>query len=156
MWTTETKMQYFVTSSVLGAVVTELDQTGQKTRTFVYQGGEILAWQEKTGTTENITWEHRDASNASVKFPGVLEGEVGAELEPLGSAAATHPPLIYPWQQEPSLSESRSYPALAEMLGGQCSADGIDIPCSMTISLPQNGATMIVGRKELEVATNRD
>jgi hypothetical protein len=58
----------------------------------------------------------------------------------MGSAAATHPPLIYPWQQEPSLSETRSYPALAEMLGGHCSADGIDIPCGMAMSLLQNGA----------------
>jgi hypothetical protein len=129
-WTTETKTQYFVTSSVLGAVVTELDQTGQKTRTFVYQGGEVLAWQQKIGTSENITWEHRDASDASVRFPGILEGEIGAELEPMGSAAATHPPLIYPWQQESSLSETRSYPALADLLGGQCNLDGMPIPCS--------------------------
>jgi hypothetical protein len=129
-WTSEIKTQYFVTSSVLGKVITELGQTGQKTRTFVYQGGEVLAWQQKIGTTENITWEHRDASNASVRFPGILEGEIGAELDPLGSAAPTHLPLIYPWQQEPSLSETRSYPALSDMLSGQCNLDGMPIPCS--------------------------
>jgi hypothetical protein len=42
--TTETKTQFFVTSSVLNQVVTELDENGAKTRTFVYQGREVLAW----------------------------------------------------------------------------------------------------------------
>lgn len=39
-----TTTQYFVRSSVLNQVITELNETGQKTRTFVYQGGRVLAW----------------------------------------------------------------------------------------------------------------
>jgi YD repeat-containing protein len=142
-WTSETKTQYFVTSSVLGKVITELDQTGHKTRTFVYQGGEVLAWQQKIGTTENITWEHRDASNATVRFPGILEGEGGAELEPMGSAAPTHLPLIYPWEEQSPLSETRTYPALADMLGGRCTADGVDLPCEMVGIAVRSGAATV-------------
>jgi YD repeat-containing protein len=66
--TTETKTQYFITSSVLNQVVTELDQSGAKTRTFVYQGSQILAWQQQSGTTQTMAWEHRDVSNARDQY----------------------------------------------------------------------------------------
>jgi hypothetical protein len=36
MTKTENKTQYFGTSSVIGGVSTELNESGQKTRTFVY------------------------------------------------------------------------------------------------------------------------
>jgi hypothetical protein len=129
-WSSETKTQYFVTSSVLGKVVTELDQSGQKTRTFVYHGGKVLAWQQKAGPSENITREHRDASNATAKFPGIMEGEGVAELEPMGGNAGSHPPIVFPGLEPPSLSETRSYPALADLSGGQCNLEGMPIPCS--------------------------
>jgi hypothetical protein len=76
---------------MLGGVLTELEGAGQKTRTFVYQGGRILAWQQKNGSTESIAWEHRDLSNASIKIPGAQEGGV-AELEPLGRDAGLMDP----------------------------------------------------------------
>lgn len=57
--TTESKTKYFVTSSMLGSVITELDEGGAKTRTFVYNGSQVLAWQEKTGSTETLAWERR-------------------------------------------------------------------------------------------------
>jgi YD repeat-containing protein len=135
--TTESKTQYFITSSVLGGVVTELDQNGNKERTFVYQGGEILAWQQKSGSTETMTWEHRDASNASVK------AGVAAELDPLGMNAG----VINPFPSHstrPPLQEARTYPGFADMMSGsQCRVDGIDTPCSLvsgenSIQCPDN------------------
>jgi hypothetical protein len=44
-------------------------------------GGQILAWQQKNGSVQTIAWEHRDASNASIR------GAAVAELEPLGMNA---------------------------------------------------------------------
>jgi YD repeat-containing protein len=135
--TTETKTQYFVTSSVVGRVVTELDQGGQKTRTFVYQGSQILAWQQQSGSTETMAWEHRDISNASVR------GGAAAELDPLGMNAGLVNPFPY-HSTRPPLQEARTYPGFADMMSGsQCRVDGIDYPCSMingeaTVQCPDN------------------
>lgn len=80
--------QYYVTSSVLKRVITELDQAGQKARTYIYQGRQLLAWQKKSGATETVGWEHRDPSSASVR--GLSSGEI----EPMGSNAGSHAPLV--------------------------------------------------------------
>jgi hypothetical protein len=101
--TTDTKTQYFIISSVLGKVITELNESGQKTRTYVYQGAEVLAWQQKYNSTESILWEHRDASNASYRttdnqgMAGVsIEGK-SSELDPFGAdSGTTNPYLITP------------------------------------------------------------
>ena len=134
---TESKTQYFVTSSVIGGVVTELDQGGAKTRTFVYQGSQILAWQQQSGTTQTMAWEHRDVSNASIR------GGAAAELDPLGMNAGVINPFPY-HSTRPSLQEARTYPGFADMMSGsQCRVDGIDYPCSMingeaTLQCPDN------------------
>jgi YD repeat-containing protein len=145
--TTETKTQYFVTSSALHSVITELDQSGAKTRTFVYQGGQILAWQQKSGATETMAWEHRDVSNASVR------SSVGAELDPLGMNAGLINPFSRP-STRPSLQEARTYPGFADMvLGSQCQVDFIDMPCGMAggeaTALCPNGC------RSLNLKTNR-
>jgi hypothetical protein len=134
---TESKTQYFVTSSVLGGVVTELNESGAKTRTFVYQGSQILAWQQQNGTTQTMAWEHRDVSNASVR------GGTAAELDPLGMNAGVINPFPY-HSTRPALQEARTYPGFADMMSGsQCHVDGIDYPCSMingeaTLQCPDN------------------
>jgi YD repeat-containing protein len=148
--TTETKTQYFVTSSVLGRVVTELDQSGAKTRTFVYQGSQILAWQQQNGTTRTMAWEHRDVSNASIR------GGAAAELDPLGMNAGLINPFLS-HSTRPALQEARTYPGFADMMSGsQCRVDGIDYPCSMinseaTLQCPDNDC----GPRRLDV-TNPD
>lgn len=126
--TTETVKQYFVTSSVLNQVVTELDESGNKTRTFVYQGDQILAWQQKNGTTETMAWEHRDISNASVKTPGAAEGEGAAELDPLGMNAGVINPFPLP-STRPPLVEDHTYPVFSRAENLECSMYGVSAPC---------------------------
>jgi YD repeat-containing protein len=132
--TTETKTQYFVTSSLLNSVVTELDENGQKTRTFVYQGDQILAWQQKNGSTETMGWEHRDVSNATVR------GAAVAELEPMGSNAGLMNPFPLT-STRPPLAEVRTYPGFGGIGGGQCQLDYIDTPCDIVHDLMEAGAT---------------
>lgn len=48
-----------------GQVLTEIESSGGKKRTFVYAGGSVLAWQVFYGPYPGVVWEHRDASNAS-------------------------------------------------------------------------------------------
>jgi YD repeat-containing protein len=152
---TETKTQFFVTSSVLNQVVTELDQSGAKTRTFVYQGSQVLAWQQQTGSTQTLAWEHRDLSNASVNISGLAEGSNAAELEPMGMNAGAFHLIAPPPPQHPPLVEARTYPGFADMvLGSQCRVDGIDMPCSMasgeaTALCPPSGC------RSLNLKTNR-
>ena len=76
---TETK--YYVRSSVLGGqVLTEL--SGGPTRTFVYFGTTIFAWQWRSFGYQFVDWEHKDPSGASVR-----RGNSGQELDPLGGDA---------------------------------------------------------------------
>jgi YD repeat-containing protein len=138
--TTETKKQYFVISSVLNQVITELDQSGAKTRTFVYQGSQILAWQQQNGTTQAMAWEHRDISNASVRIPGATT-ITAAELEPLGmNAGVFHPIAPSPSAYRPPLKDARSYPGFADPATSQCQLDYIDLPCDMAMTMIRSGA----------------
>lgn len=85
--TTKTTIRYEVRSSVLGKVITELDENGQKTRGFVYSGdGSVMAVQQKSGATENVTWEHIDAIDSSYRVTnstGTVVSGKAAELDPL-------------------------------------------------------------------------
>ena len=138
--TTETMTQYFVTSSVLNTVVTELDEGGRKTRTFVYEGSKVLAWQQKSYATQTqaetkaVTWEHRDASNTSVR------GAAVAELEPLGMNAGVMNPFPRT-STRPPLSEARTYPGFGGLGSGLCRIDRIDVPCDIVQNLMRAGAT---------------
>jgi YD repeat-containing protein len=135
--TNENKTQYFVTSSVLNSVITELNESGQKTRTFVYQGTQVLAWQQLNGSTQTIAWEHRDVSNASVKIPGAPVGSSVAELEPMGSDAGTHAPLS---SQSDEPTRELTYPGFGSATSSECRINGMDMPCGLQQRLMEAGA----------------
>ncbi|MEA2204181.1 MAG: hypothetical protein QOE77_957 [Blastocatellia bacterium] len=139
--TTTTTTSYHISSSVLGRVVTDLDQTGQKTRSFVYAGGQVMAWQEKSGTTESVLWEYRDPSNASYRMAStsVIYFARSAELEPQGTDAGTH--NTYPQLHRPP-GEDLTYPGFVELLSGRCTIDGVPAPCDMTTRLMQSGTAV--------------
>jgi hypothetical protein len=95
--TTTTKTRYLVRSSVLkGQVLTEMSETGQKQRTFVYLGKQVLAIQRQaTDNTQSVVWEHRDSGNASYRVTGsdgTIHTTGSAELDPLGTDAGTSNP----------------------------------------------------------------
>jgi hypothetical protein len=135
--TNENKTQYFVTSSVLNSIVTELNESGQKTRTFVYQGGQVFAWQQQNGNTQTIAWEHRDVSHASVKIPGAPAHSSVAELEPMGSDAGAAAPLASA-PDEPV--RELTYPGFASAGGEEGTVDGMSLPYSIVLRMLDSGA----------------
>jgi hypothetical protein len=113
-----------------------LSDTGQKTRSFVYLQGEVLAWQQKDGSTESVLWEPRDPSNASYRMVGPggsIDVDREAELDPQGSDAGVISPYNLPHHQWPG--QDLTYPGFADMISGNCAIDGIAAPCSMTFQL---------------------
>jgi hypothetical protein len=122
------------TNIPLNPDIEEAMKRGQH-KTFIYQGSEVLAWQQQNGSTQTMAWEHRDVSNASVNISGLPEGSKGAELEPLGMDAGTfHLIAPPPSNYRPPLKEARDYPGFADSTSSQCRVDGIDMPCGMVSS----------------------
>lgn len=133
--------RYIVVSSILGEVITDLDQTGQKTRSLVYSGGQVLAWQEKASGSESVLWEYRDPSNASYRMAlanGTSDSSRLAEMDPLGANAGGQNPFVVPPQRWPR--EDLTYPAFADLISGDCRIDGIPAPCGMTYQALHSGA----------------
>ena len=129
-WTTATT--YYLHSTVLsGQVLTEMAADGVKTRTFVYAGGTVLAWQKYFGTAEAVEWEHRDASNASFRTTTINgSASVGAELDPTNADAGTHAPLISPSPPDENMGSLVPYPSFndSHTLTRGYRIDGITVP----------------------------
>jgi YD repeat-containing protein len=123
-WTTTTI--YYVHSTVLGGqVLTELGTDGAKTRTFVYAGGTVLAWQRFYGPNPAVEWEHRDASGASFRTTDIVGSPWGsgpddnpAELDPTGADAGTHAPLISPNPPDENSGSLTPYPSFMDAASG--------------------------------------
>ncbi len=126
-----TTTRYSVSSSVLGKVITELDEAGQKRRTLVYNGSQVLAWQQKSGSFEEVSWEYRDASDASYRMAtanGGLDSDRAAEKDPLGSnAGVLNPYSTQGHQHWPG--EDGVYPGFADLSYSDCYLDGMPFPC---------------------------
>ncbi|MBC8029018.1 MAG: hypothetical protein H7Z16_02820, partial [Pyrinomonadaceae bacterium] len=136
--TPTTTTKYYLRSSVMGGqVLTEIDADGAKLRTFVYAGGSVLGWQVVQGTAQWVVWEHRDASGASFRTTDILgdpwghrDDEQPAELDPTGSDAGLHAPLIQP---DPPADEGSgsllSYPRFSDPTrpGVTYKVDGIPV-----------------------------
>jgi hypothetical protein len=118
-----------------GRVLTELASTGAKTRTFVYAGGSVLAWQQITGTREEVLWENRDPSSASFRMTdmggavwgGTDEAEA-AELDPTGANTGSHAPFVN--DPPPEGGSLLVYPRFADPThpGTSYTVDGIPVP----------------------------
>jgi hypothetical protein len=144
-WTTTTT--HYVRSTVLGKVLTELNESGAKHRTFVYTGNQVLATQEIIPyyQTQGVTWEHRDPSNASYRAAYVT-GDLSQnkELDPTG-ADVTHAPLIFPNppdEGDPSLLPYPSFSSPARP-GVAYSIDGIPVSADyfmQTLDLVSHGS----------------
>ena len=130
--TTTTTTTYLVRSSVLNQVLTELSETGQKQRTFVYLGSAVLAWQRQSmDNSQAVLWEHRDPSNASYRVTasggGSPVSQESAELDPLGNNAGLSNSI-----PNPQHKQAWSYPGFGSsgMSGdSQCMLDGTFEPC---------------------------
>ena len=133
-WTTTT---YYVRSSVLGGkVLTELSATGAKQRTYVYAAGQVLASQQVGyNNSQQVGWEHRDASNASLRLSGANGVNGGSELDPAGSDAGLYNPyLIDPDPPSDGGESLLPYPSVsnARLTGRMTYAlEGVPVPVDM-------------------------
>jgi len=130
-WTTQ-KTTYYVRSSVLDQVISEVGATGVKERTYVFAGGNLLAVQTSTPTTQSVNWEHNDASGASQRKSNAQGGMAGgAERDPFGANAGLVKPFT--WTQPTGRGELIPFFTVPDMNGPLtgCVLDGIPTPCSM-------------------------
>lgn len=129
-WVTDS-VTYYVNSTVLRALVSEVTAAGGKQRTIVYANGNVLAKQNVSGGTQTVTWDHREPSGASVRGTDVAAqgaGEVG-ELDPLGANAGLFKPIT--WSPPRSTGELVPFRGLPDMgtSGGGCAQAGVSGPC---------------------------
>ena len=134
-WVTEV-VTYYVNSTVLGGqLLTELTAQGTKQRTLVYAGKAVLALQNVApNSSQSVTWEHRDASGASLRMTDASgQGTAqAAEMDPMGVNAGLFKPFT--WTVPDKTGQLVPYPGSADMItnpGGGCVADGVPIPCEM-------------------------
>jgi YD repeat-containing protein len=140
----QTIISYQVRSSVLsGQVLTELDRTGQKSRTFVYEGDSVLATQQQSPTSQSVLWEHRDLSNASYRVTNrnaMVQPDESAELDPLNTNLGTSNPVTPPSRSQ--IFSKSSYPGFSGLFASsstQCIVDYIERPCSETFHMMHIG-----------------
>ena len=127
-WVQSNTTTYNVGSSVLGKVLAELDQAGNKRRTFVYANDQLLAKQQFS----QVWWEHVDASGSSIIHSGPQDGQLDRqESEPLGVKVNINMPENDP---DPILRPTLSNPSTG------CLLDGVDAPCNLVLSILDRGA----------------
>ncbi|NOT49243.1 MAG: RHS repeat protein, partial [Acidobacteria bacterium] len=138
--------RYFVFSNVLGRNVTELGPTGKKKRTYVLVAGSIVARQAVDDSNqESVGWEHRDPSGMSARTSwvnnsiGNSEAAITEETDAMGNNVGTHGAFSPPDRGlNPPSPSDRSI--LYSMDTGDCTMDGIWVPCSMAERTLRSGA----------------
>jgi hypothetical protein len=125
-----TTTKYYLRSTVLGGeVLTELESDGYYSRAFVYAGGAVLATQERWGGSEQVSWEHRDPSNASYRTSAVGNPVgVQAELDPVGANKGVSDPAYQ--QSIPDEGALAPYPSFNNPAQPNMtySIDGVRVP----------------------------
>lgn len=109
---------YYLRSTALGGyVVGELNAQGQKTRQYVYAGGERLVEQRTIGGYTTINWQHRNPLTDSwVSVDPNQSFSFRTEVDAHGRETGLEPFTILP--NEPPPPETRS-PSYLEIEGGQ-------------------------------------
>ena len=91
----ELDTKYQVWSTVLNNTLTELTAAGDKFETKVFAGGAIVARQNGSASTGNVSWIHADpvtGSTQSVNKDGAGFDYLRTEIEPLGQEVLTVKP----------------------------------------------------------------
>jgi YD repeat-containing protein len=129
-WTTE-KETYYIHSSVLGEVISEVSAQGAKERSFVFAGGKVMAIQDAVGG-QFVMWQHYDASSATYRGSDSQGTWVGsAERDPMGADAGIFKPFSWPPPTGPGkLEPYYGVPELNSAFQG-CVLDGIPVPCDV-------------------------
>jgi len=123
---------YYISSNVLGRVVSETTKTGGKKHTYIVAGGIIVAHQLLSGTTESVGWTHTDPSGVSGR------GFVNAEFDALGNNVGTYAVPQLPQFFGNTLSALEPL-VFVNMNMGDCSLDGVYVSCTMAQPMLQSG-----------------
>jgi hypothetical protein len=139
-WTTE-KVTYYVSSTVLGSVISEVSATGAKERSFVFAGKDVMAIQNAGGSSQVVTWEHYDPSGASYRATNAqASGTKSGEMDPMGADAGIFKPLT--WPQPTSAGRIERYYDVPELNSATqgCVLDRVPISCDVLQNLMNAGA----------------
>jgi|GEM_PF-1178544 len=131
---------YYLRSSVMGGkIISELNQSGQKTKGYVFAGGELLAIQENN----IVKWHHENPLTGSSGSSGV-EGWFSLEVEP--DASGVNVGFEDPYVNCCTLPEPNNeiMPALLGSFGGsgRCTLDGMSIDCAWAMEMMENGSAV--------------
>ena len=133
-WSTD-DLTYYIRSSVIGEVISEINAIGTKERTFVHAAGNVLAIQYAGGGTNTVLWQYYDASgasNRSVDTSGISYGG-GPEMDPLGAnAGSVKPPS---WPAPSSAGKLEPYYGIPELNSPfrGCVADYVPVDCNTAV-----------------------
>jgi len=137
--------EYYVNSTVIGNVLTELDASGAKKATNIFTGKGILAEQRNFPPDavhpqpwSEVFWNHQDiitGSYSKVTRGGtelnVYDPPSKAEIEPLGAAVPTNDPNISDEAYEPRHLRTFAFAGDVNRPEYGCAQDGAPIPCNM-------------------------
>jgi hypothetical protein len=144
---TEVDVTYYVSSAALGgAMLVELNATGDKVKGYVYGGGGRLAKQEVYPSINSsaVTWYHQNPGTPSWVETSAARTFARQEMDPLGAEVGTHDPYLY--TPNPTYSDVHGdAPMYVEGgdpldLGGGCEIDYMPALCSEVQQRMENGS----------------
>ncbi len=101
---------FYLRSTILDAVVAELDSQGLRFKEYFYAGGQRLAEWSKTSTNERIEWQHKNpATGAWVSVSAGPNSAIRTEVDPGGRITGNEPFFIPPEPTEPSPTRDTTY-----------------------------------------------
>lgn len=153
-YTEDTTIQYFLWSSVLGAVVAELDSTGAQTTGFVFAGQRIAAL-EITPSSSAVYFRNVNPQTGTTHRTDYTgKGGRNEEFDPLGAQIP---------KTDPYITQNRLYSDLKPTgklymndaspfsYDDSCSWDGIPTPCSIAHRAAASGAADLVVEADIYI-----
>jgi hypothetical protein len=114
--TSTSEVVHYLRSSVLDAVIAELDAQGARTKEYIYAGGERIAEWAITPFNDAIHWQHKNPiTGAWVSIMAGLNSAIRTEVDPSGRTTGNQPFTIF--EDPPPASPTRQQPYVIE--GGQ-------------------------------------
>ncbi|MDT4967431.1 MAG: hypothetical protein QOJ64_2168 [Acidobacteriota bacterium] len=130
-WVEDGAITYYVRSSVLGGqAITELNQSGQKRRGYVYAGEQVIAKQEGG----QVLWDQRDVSGVSNRLTngsGTVTSKI--ETDPLSVQVDDSANYNYNGGGNGYAYNGSGFYGSPQVPDMGCMSDGVPTSCSMVI-----------------------
>jgi len=135
---------YYLNSTVLGQVLTQLDGSGNKQMGFIYAFGQLIG-EEYTAGTGAIGLVHKDASGLSIRKTNAAVGNAidFTELDPQGADVELDDPYLDDPGYHGRDPGGPLFPGFGNVTApGDCTVDGVWMPCDMAYRLLGSGAAV--------------